>query len=102
MKEGYVYILTNRKRTVLYTGVTSDLVSRVLQHKKGEGSDFTKRYEVKNLVYYESHQNMYEAIRREKQIKKWKIEWKFNMIRANNPDMKDLWNQILSGGRFHF
>ncbi|MEQ8525801.1 GIY-YIG nuclease family protein [Gracilimonas sp.] len=102
MKEGYVYILTNRKRTVLYTGVTSDLVNRVLKHKKGEGSEFTKKYEVKNLVYYESHQNMYEAIRREKQIKKWKREWKLNLIRANNPDMKDLWKEITSGGRFHF
>ena len=101
MKEGYVYILTNKKRTVLYTGVTSDLISRVYQHKKGEGSSFTKKYEVKNLVYYESHQNMYQAITREKQIKKWKREWKLDLIQAKNPEMKDLWNEILSGGRFH-
>jgi len=102
MKEGYVYILANSKRTVLYTGVTSDLINRVFQHKKGNGSKFSTKYKTYYLMYYETHQNMYQAITREKQIKKWNREWKDNLIRSINPEMKDLWNDILPDGRMHF
>lgn len=102
MKEGYVYILSNAKRTVLYTGVTSDLVNRVYKHKQGNGSAFTAKYNVKYLMYYEIHQTMYQAIQREKQIKKWKREWKIRLIKTTNPEMNDLWNEILPSGRFHF
>ena len=102
MKEGYVYIVSNSQRTVLYTGVTKDLLERVYQHKKNEGSKFTSRYKVHFLMYYEVHQNMYEAIQREKQIKKWKKEWKLNLIKSMNPGLKDLWNDVLPEGRFHF
>ncbi|HBX66186.1 MAG: GIY-YIG nuclease [Balneola sp.] len=102
MKTGYVYILSNSKRTVLYTGVTSDLINRVYQHKQGEGSQFTSQFRVYYLVYYEEHQNMYQAITREKQIKKWKRDWKLNLIRKSNPELKDLWDDILPPGRFHF
>ncbi|MFY0683522.1 MAG: GIY-YIG nuclease family protein [Balneola sp.] len=102
MKEGHVYILSNAKRTVLYTGVTSDLINRVYKHKQGEGSIFSSKYNTHFLMYYEVHQSMYEAIRREKQIKRWKREWKLNLIKTINPELKDLWSEILPPGRFHF
>ncbi len=102
MKEGYVYILSNSKRTVLYTGVSSDLLNRTFNHKKSQGSDFSTKFRTQFLMYYEIHQNMYEAIRREKQIKRWNKDWKLNLIRSVNPEMKDLWGEILPPGRFHF
>ncbi|RNC80078.1 MAG: GIY-YIG nuclease family protein [Balneola sp.] len=102
MKEGYVYIISNAKRTVFYTGVTSDLISRIYQHKQGNGSFFSSKYNVFFLMYYETHQTMYHAIEREKQIKKWKREWKLNLIKSKNPEFEDLWNEILPKGRFHF
>lgn len=102
MKEGYVYILSNSKRTVLYTGVSSDLLNRTFNHKKSQGSEFSTKFRTYFLMYYEVHQNMYEAIRREKQIKRWNKDWKLNLIRTVNPEMKDLWGEILPPGRFHF
>lgn len=102
MKEGYVYILSNSKRTVLYTGVTGNLVNRIFQHKKGEGCKFSAKYKTYYLMYYEIHQNMYQAITREKQIKKWDREWKENLIKSINPEMEDLWKNILPEGRMHF
>lgn len=102
MKEGCVYILSNAQKTVLYTGVTSDLINRIYNHKQGRGSVFSSKYRTHFLLYYESHQNMYEAIQREKRIKKWKREWKLNLIKSVNPEFKDLWNEILPSGRFHF
>ena len=102
MKEGYVYILSNSKRSVLYTGVSGDLLTRTFNHKKNEGSLFSSTHRTHFLLYYEVHQNMYEAIRREKQIKKWKRAWKMTLIRSVNPDLKDLWDEILPPGRFHF
>lgn len=102
MKEPCVYILSNAQRTVLYTGVTSDLVNRVYNHKKSQGCEFTSKYKLHFLVYYEQHQNMYQAIQREKRIKKWKREWKLNLIKTINPELKDLWNEVLPVGRFHF
>ena len=102
MKEGVVYILSNAQQTVFYTGVTSDLVNRVYQHKQGNGSKFTARYKMHFLMYYEQHQSMYQAIQREKHIKKWNREWKMNLIKSINPEMRDLWSDILPEGRFHF
>ncbi|MEP5521920.1 MAG: GIY-YIG nuclease family protein [Balneola sp.] len=102
MKEGYVYMLSNSRRSVLYTGVTSDLLTRTFNHKKSECSLFSSTYRTHFLLHYEVHQNMYEAIRREKHIKKWKRAWKMNLIRSVNPDLKDLWDEILPHGRFHF
>jgi putative endonuclease len=102
MKEGFVYILSNSKRTVLYTGVSSDLLSRTFTQKKNEGSIFSSKYRTHFLMYYEVHQKMYEAIKREKQIKKWRREWKLNLIKSVNPDLNDLWDEILPEGRFCF
>lgn len=88
-KEYYVYIMSNRSRT-LYTGVTGNLERRVWQHKQGRGSIFTTRYKVKQLVYYESCLEILEALSREKQIKGWVREKKINLIESINPAWDDL------------
>ncbi len=90
MKKGYVYIITNYSKTVLYIGVTSNLAGRILQHKNNEGCEFSKKYSCKYLGYYEEFEVMHEAIEREKQLKKWHRDWKFNLIKTTNPELKDL------------
>ena len=90
---GYVYIMSNKYRTVLYIGVTSDLRSRSYEHKHREGSTFAKRHNCTDLVYYEFHEDVETAIEREKQLKKWKRSWKEELIRKVNPEMKDLYDQ---------
>ena len=93
-KGGATYIMSNKNRTVLYIGVTADLISRVIQHKAGEGSTFTKKYNCSDLIYYESSWSIDEAIAREKQLKNWHKEWKWNLIKEFNPDLKDLSESI--------
>jgi putative endonuclease len=87
--------MASKKYGVLYIGVTSNLIQRVWQHKNKQFEGFTKKYNVENLVYFELHQNMEFAITREKQIKKWKRQWKINLIEEENKDWHDLWNSIL-------
>ena len=94
MKESYVYILSNKNRTVLYVGVTSDLMTRIENHKKGIGSKFTKKYNVHDLMYFEKFLNINEAIRREKTLKNWHSEWKWDLIKKENLDLKDLYNAL--------
>jgi putative endonuclease len=94
-KQFYVYILASRRNGTLYTGVTSNLVKRVWQHRNGEIDGFTKKYDVKRLVYYETHQTAEPAIKREKQIKKWNRQWKLRLIEEDNPDWKDLYGLIV-------
>ncbi len=89
MKEYYVYIITNRVKT-LYIGVTNNLVRRMYEHKKGMIEGFSKRYNLTKLVYYEIYTNVQEAIRREKQLKNWHREWKINLIESLNPGWDDL------------
>ncbi len=89
-KNGFVYILSNYTRNVLYTGVTSDLDKLIFDHKDGEGSKFTAKYNLTVLLYYERYPNINEAIEREKQLKNWHREWKFNLIKESNPELKDL------------
>ncbi|HAT2067962.1 TPA: GIY-YIG nuclease family protein [Legionella pneumophila] len=86
----FVYILASKVYGTLYTGITSNLVQRIYQHKKGLAEGFTKRYNVHRLVYYEIHSDVYEAIIREKHIKKWNRQWKINLIEQNNPQWLDL------------
>ncbi|MEQ9229907.1 MAG: GIY-YIG nuclease family protein [Cyclobacteriaceae bacterium] len=93
-KGGYIYIITNKNRTVLYTGVTSHLQSRIYQHKQGEGSSFASKYNCEDLIYYEFFEDIETAIAREKQIKKWKREYKENVINEMNPEWKDLYDNI--------
>ena len=90
MKTGFVYILSNKNRTTLYIGVTSNLERRILQHKSGSGSVFTSRYHLTDLVYFEEIQGMQNAIDREKQLKNWHKAWKWNLIKTENPECKDL------------
>ena len=89
-KQYFVYILASKAYETLYTGVTSNLVQRVYQHKEGLAEGFTKRYHVHRLVYYEIHSDVNEAQTREKRIKKWNRQWKINLIEQNNPQWLDL------------
>jgi len=95
MKQYYVYILTSRKNGTLYIGVTSDLLKRIYEHKQNLIDGFTKKYHVHYLVYYEVHNDIREAIIREKQIKKWNRKWKLRLIEEMNPNWRDLYNEII-------
>jgi len=90
-----VYILASKRNGTLYTGVTSDLVKRVFDHKNGLADGFTKKCKIHHLVYFERHEDMYTAISREKQIKKWNRAWKLELIEKNNPEWKDLFESIV-------
>jgi putative endonuclease len=94
-KGGWVYIMTNRRDGVLYIGVTSDLVTRVSQHRAGEIEGFTQRYWLKQLVYYERYDEITDAISREKVLKKWRRVWKVTLIETTNPEWHDLYESIL-------
>lgn len=94
MKQYCVYILTNKKYGVLYTGVTSNLPGRVWQHREKVADGFTKDYNLHQLVYYEVHDTPQAAILREKQIKRWKREWKINLIEKMNPGWIDFSQQV--------
>jgi len=92
---GCIYILSNFTNTVLYIGVTSDLYARVSEHKEKKYPDsFTGKYNCNKLVYYESFSRFEEAIAREKQMKKWKREWKEKLINEMNPQWLDLFDKI--------
>ncbi len=93
-KEYCVYILTNSRHTVLYTGVTNDLKRRVLEHKSKTGSTFTKRYQVNKLVYFEVGDDVNMAIYREKQIKAGSRQKKIDLINGFNPEWKDLFEKF--------
>ncbi len=84
-KQYFVYLLASKPYGTLYVGVTSNLIQRVFQHKEGLVDGFTKKYNVHQLVYYEVHLDIREAILREKRIKKWNRQWKINLIEQNNP-----------------
>ena len=87
----YVYILASRKNGTLYTGVTSDLIKRVYQHKNKIIPGFTSQYNVAILVYYEIHSDIMVAIAREKCIKKWNRAWKLRLLEKENPEWNDLY-----------
>ena len=93
-KEGFVYILTNKRGGTLYIGVTSDLPKRIYEHKEGVGGGFTKRYGLKILAYYEVFEEITEAINREKQLKKWNRAWKIELIEKVNPQWRDLYDEL--------
>lgn len=95
MKQPAVYILASRRNGTLYTGVTSDLVKRIWEHRNNLVEGFTKRYGVHHLVYFELHEEMYQAIQREKQIKKWNRAWKIELIEKKNPQWRDLWPSLI-------
>jgi putative endonuclease len=94
-KQPAVYILASKRNGTLYIGVTSDLTKRVWEHKNDLVEGFTKRYGVHRLVWYEPHESMESAIKREKSIKEWKRVWKLELIESANPDWEDLYHKII-------
>ena len=94
MKESYIYILTNKNKTVTYIGVTSNLKERRTQHKNNIGGSFTKKYSVHFLVYFEVFTSIEQAILREKQLKKWNKSWKWELIKKVNPELLDLYSDL--------
>ncbi|MBO6572349.1 GIY-YIG nuclease family protein [bacterium] len=96
MGKGYIYILSNIQRTTLYIGVTSNLNQRVWNHKQGEGSKFTSKYKLTILLYVEEFDSISDAIAREKQLKAWRKDWKWELIKKSNPELID-WYPTLRG-----
>jgi putative endonuclease len=94
MKSYWVYILASRPRGTLYVGMTNDLVRRIYEHREGLAVGFTKEHRVKTLVYYEQHATAIGAIQREKNIKHWSRKWKMDLVLSQNPDWRDLWDDI--------
>ncbi len=94
-KKGFVYILFSEKNGTLYTGVTSNLVKRVYEHKQKLVDGFTKKYNVDKLGYFEIYESIEQAIEREKQIKAGSRKKKIDLIEKENPGWKDLYNSIL-------
>jgi putative endonuclease len=86
----WVYILASQKHGTLYIGVTNSLAQRMQQHRQGRGSEFVKRYNINRLVYVEPYDHPMDAIQREKQLKRWKRDWKIELIEQDNPDWNDL------------
>jgi putative endonuclease len=93
MKQPVVYILASEPYGTLYIGVTSNLAARIEAHRDGSVDGFTKQYGVHTLVYFEVHTEMYEAIQREKRLKKWNRAWKIRLIEEINPEWRDLSSQ---------
>lgn len=93
-KESFVYILANKRNGTLYTGVTSNLVKRVYEHKHDFVDGFSEKFKTNMLVYFEIHSDIKEAILREKQIKKWNRAWKLRIVEEINPEWKDLYQEI--------
>jgi putative endonuclease len=91
----YVYILANKRNGTLYVGVTNDLARRVLEHKEKIIKGFTSKYCVNNLVYFEMHKYVNDAIQRESNIKAWKRKWKIELIESNNKEWKDLFYYLI-------
>ncbi len=85
-----VYLLARASHSTLYTGVTSNLIQRIEQHRSGAIKGFTARWGIKRLVWFEMHDDMEAAIRREKQVKRWARQWKYDLIAKGNPTWRDL------------
>ncbi|KRB85464.1 excinuclease ABC subunit C [Sphingomonas sp. Root710] len=92
---GWVYIMANRYRGTIYVGVTSDLASRIHQHRTGTGSDFCKQHALDRLVWADHTPSIADAITHEKRIKKWRREWKFALIETANPEWNDLSDHLI-------
>jgi len=95
MEAYYIYILASKKNGTLYIGVTDNLIKRVYQHKNNLVEGFTKKYHIHMLVYFDETNDVLNAITREKQLKKWKRDWKIRLIEEKNPEWKDLCDQLL-------
>ncbi len=96
VKQYFVYMLASKRNGTLYLGMTSNLLKRVYEHKNNLIEGFTKRYNVHTLVYYEVYNDVYDAIAREKSIKKWRRSWKIELIEKLNSEWKDLYHDLSS------
>ena len=94
MRPFYVYILAKHRHGALYVGMTNDLVRRIHEHRESHADSFTKRYGIKQLVYFEKHATAASAIQREKTLKHWSRDWKIRQIEKGNPAWRDLWSEI--------
>jgi putative endonuclease len=90
----HVYIMADKKDGNIYIGRTNDLINRTSEHKSNIISKYTKNTGIHILVYYEEHKSLEDAIKRERQVKRWKREWKINLIEKNNPEWKDLYEDL--------
>ncbi len=95
MKQPSVYMLASQRNGTLYIGVTSDLIKRVWEHKQDSVEGFTKKYGVHDLVWYEQHEDILAEIAREKTLKEWKRAWKLELIEKMNPELKDLYEDLV-------
>ena len=95
MKSYYVYILASQRNGTLYIGITNDLIKRVYEHRNNLVDGFTKKYKVHSLVYYEQCGDIESAIIREKRLKKWNRKWKLELIEKENPQWRDLYEDLL-------
>ncbi|MGZ5037367.1 MAG: GIY-YIG nuclease family protein [Usitatibacter sp.] len=93
----YVYILANKPYGTLYTGITNDLARRVWEHGNDVVKGFTREHQTHRLVWYEVHGDAYEAIAREKLLKKWHRDWKISLIQEMNPQWEDLYDEVAVG-----
>jgi putative endonuclease len=95
MRNYYVYIITNKPKGTLYIGMTNDLIRRGYEHRNGLIDGFTKKYNLKRLVYFEVFNLVEDAILREKRLKKWNRQWKIDLIEKANPNWNDLYQQLV-------
>jgi len=95
MKQGWAYIVTNKRNGTLYIGASSNLSQRIWQHREGIIEGFTKKYGLKMLVWYQHFDDLQDARRREVQMKEWQRAWKIELIEAANPDWRDLYFELL-------
>ena len=94
----FVYILASGRRGTLYIGVTNNLIRRVYEHRMDMVAGFTRRYKIHALVYFEMFDDIHDAIAREKRLKRWRREWKIELVEAQNEDWHDLWPALAAGG----
>jgi putative endonuclease len=90
----YIYIISNYERSTFYIGFSNNIIRRIIEHKYSFGSEFSKKYKLRYLVYYEEYQYVNEAIAREKEIKKWRREKKIDLIKSQNFNLKDLSSEL--------
>ena len=92
----YTYILASQKNGTLYVGVTNNLAARAYTHKADTINNFVTKYQIHRLVHFEQFEDIEQAIRREKQLKRWNRQWKIDLINQHNPDWRDLYQEILA------
>ncbi|MHC4620152.1 MAG: GIY-YIG nuclease family protein [Planctomycetota bacterium] len=97
---GFVYVLAGRKNGTLYIGVTSNLLERIHQHKTNMVKGFTEKYGVHRLVYFEQYRDIRDAINREKCMKRWKRQWKINLIEKDNPEWEDMFDKLTAPAEY--